>query len=151
MPFLIWRTIARGDLMSASVIAYELLDRVAGENNFLWQYDYGQKMRLTGVDLPMSYTVHFSNSSRGASIPSIGNASGVSIPDQVLLTGKPVYFWLFLHIGENDGQTAYANIINVRLRANLPEIDPPDPEQQSILDELMAALNAGILHSRPAI
>lgn len=132
--------------MSASVIAFELLDRVAGESNFLWQYDYGQKMRLTGVELPMSYTVHFSNSSRGASIPSIGNASGVSIPDQVLLTGKPVYFWLFLHIGENDGQTAYANIINVHPRANLPEIDPPDPEQQSILDELMAALNAGILH-----
>lgn len=132
--------------MSASVIAYELLDRVAGESNLLWQYDYGQKMKLTGVDLPMSYTVHFSNSSRGASIPSIGDASGVSIPDQVLLTGKPVYFWLFLHIGENDGQTAYANIINVHPRANLPEIDPPDPEQQSILDELMAALNAGILH-----
>ena len=132
--------------MSASVIAYELLDRVAGESNFLWQYDYGQKMRLTGVELPMSYTVHFSNSSRGASIPSIGNASGVSIPDQVLLTGKPVYFWLFLHVGESDGQTAYANIINVHPRANLPEIDPPDPEQQSILDELMAALNAGILH-----
>lgn len=132
--------------MSASVIAYELLDRVVGESNFLWQYDYGQKMRLTGVELPMSYTVHFSNSSRGASIPSIGNASGVSIPDQVLLTGKPVYFWLFLHVGESDGQTAYANIINVHPRANLPEIDPPDPEQQSILDELMAALNAGILH-----
>lgn len=132
--------------MSASVIAYELLDRVAGESNFLWQYDYGQKMRLTGVELPMSYTVHFSNSSRGASIPSIGDASGVSIPDQVLLTGKPVYFWLFLHVGENDGQTAYANIINVHPRANLPDIDPPDPEQQSILDELMAALNSGILH-----
>lgn len=132
--------------MSASVIAYELLDRVAGESNFLWQYDYGQKMKLTGVELPISYTVHFSNSSRGASIPSIGDASGVSIPDQVLLTGKPVYFWLFLHIGENDGQTAYANIISVHPRANLPEIDPPDPEQQSILDELMAALNAGIEH-----
>lgn len=132
--------------MSASVIAFELLDRIAGESNFLWQYDYGQKMRLTGVELPMSYTVHFSNSSRGASIPSIGDASGVSIPDQVLLTGKPVYFWLFLHVGETDGQTAYANIINVHPRANLPEIDPPSPEQQSILDELIAALNAGILH-----
>lgn len=132
--------------MSASVIIYELLDRISGEEGFLWQYDYGQKMRFIGIDLPASYTVHFANSSRGASVPSIGDETGVRIPDQVLLSGKPVFFYLFLHNSEDDGQTAYANIINVHPRANMPTIDPPTPEQQSILDELMAALNAGIDH-----
>lgn len=132
--------------MSASVIIYELLDRISGEEGFLWQYDYGQKMRFVGIELPASYTVHFANSSRGASVPSIGDETGVRIPDQVLLSGKPVFFYLFLHNGEDDGQTAYANIINVHPRANMPSIDPPTPEQQSILDELMAALNAGIDH-----
>ena len=130
----------------SEVIAYELLDRINGESDFLWQGDYGQKMKLTGIDLPVSYTVHFANSSRGDSIPSIGDETGVAIPDQVLTSGKTVYFWLFLHANANNGQTVYANMIKVHPRTALPTIDPPTPEEQSILDQLMAALEAGIEH-----
>lgn len=132
--------------MSASVISYEILDRFAGEEGFLWQYDYGQRMRLHGIVLPNAYTVHFANSSNGASVLSIGNAEGVAIPDQVLQSGKPVYFWLFLHAGNGNGQTVYGNVIKIRQRANLPTGEQPTPAQQSAIEELIAALDAGVQH-----
>ena len=122
--------------MPGNIISYELLDRISGEENFLWQNDYGQKMLITGIELPTSYEVHFANSSRGDSVPELGDSTGVLIPDTVLTSGKPVYFWLFLHVGEHDGQTVYGNMIKVKSRAALPTIDPPTPAQQSILDEL---------------
>ena len=130
----------------AEVINFELLNRIAGEEGFLWQYDYGQRMKFSGVELPMSYTVHFANSSTGDSIPAIGDETGVGIPDQVLQSGKTVYFWLFLHPDANSGQTVYANMIRVHPRTAIPTIEPPTPEEQSILDQLMAALEAGIAH-----
>ena len=130
----------------AEVISFELLNRIAGEEGFLWQFDYGQKMKFDGVELPASYTVHFANSSVGDSVPQIGDETGVSIPDQVLTSGKTVYFWLFLHPDANSGQTAYANMIKVHPRTALPTIEPPTPEEQSILDQLMEALEAGVTH-----
>jgi hypothetical protein len=130
----------------AGTVNYQILNRIAGEEGFLWQYDYGQKMLITGVDLPSSYTVHFANSSKGASIPMIGDPEGVGIPDHVLTSGKTVYFWLFLHNTANDGQTVYANMIKVHPRTALPTIDPPTPEEQSILDQLIAALNTAVGH-----
>ena len=131
-------------MLPGNVISYELLNRINEESDFLWQGDYGQKMKLTGIDLPVAYTVHFANSSKGSSIPSIGDESGVMIPDQVLTSGRTVYFWLFLHPDANSGQTVYANMIKVHPRTALPTIDPPTPQEQSILDQLMAALEAGI-------
>lgn len=130
----------------AEVISFELLNRIAGEEGFLWQFDYGQKMKFDGVELPASYTVHFANSSAGDSVPQIGDETGVSIPDQVLTSGKTVYFWLFLHPDATSGQTAYANMIKVHPRTALPTIEPPTPEEQSILDQLMATLEAGVAH-----
>lgn len=31
-----------------------------------WQYNHGQKLKFTGVELPPYYEVHFSNSIRGS-------------------------------------------------------------------------------------
>lgn len=132
--------------MPGNIARYTLLNRISGEEDFLWQNDYGQKMLITGIELPLSYEVHFANSSRGDSVPELGDSSGVLIPDTVLTSGKPVYFWLFLHVGENDGQTVYGGVINVKPRTALPTVEPPTPAQQSILDELMAAMNNAISH-----
>lgn len=109
----------------------------------LWQYDYGQILRFRGLDLPEAYEVHFSNSESGEAKTMIGGADGVSIPDEYLVSGLPIYAWVFLHTGSNDGETRYMVKIPVNKRPK-PSDEEPTPEQQSAITEAIAALNAGI-------
>ena len=100
----------------------------------LFQYDYGQKLIFKGVELPESYEVHFSNDEHGESKTSIGNESGVYIPDEYLLSGDPVYFWVFLHDSVTDGYTEYSGKIDVRKRAKPVDIEPETVEHDAISD-----------------
>ena len=110
----------------------------------LWQYDYGQVLKFEGVTLPEAYEVHFSKSdSVGTSITQIGTADGVSIPDMFLLTPGPVYAWIYLHDGLEDGETEYKVTIPVTQRAR-PVDDEPTPVEQSAITEAIAALNVAV-------
>ena len=109
----------------------------------LFQYDYGQKLILLGVELPTSYEVHFSNDTLGNSKTSIGDASGVDIPDEYLLNGEDIHVWLFLHSGESDGETEYHGILHVVKRAK-PTNAEPTPVQQDTITQAIAALNAAV-------
>lgn len=129
--------------MQANVIEYELLDRVAGEEGFIWQYDRGQKLKFKNVTLPFSYEVHFANRSSGPALKVYGDDSGVVIPYAVTSSGKPVYMWLYLIEDENSAQTVYGNTIQVRLRANVPT-EEPTPEQQTLIEQAIGLLNAGV-------
>ena len=72
----------------------------------LYQWDYGQILKITGIPLPEAYEVHFSNSETGGStLTQIGDATGVTIPDELLTTGSDIWAFLYLHEGENDGET----------------------------------------------
>ena len=109
----------------------------------LFQYDYGQTLILEGVKLPIAYEVHFSNKLYGQSKTQIGNSEGVAIPDEYLVTGERVYFWIYLHEGESDGETEYNGFINVKKRAE-PTDMTPTPVQQDVITETLAALNAAV-------
>jgi hypothetical protein len=109
----------------------------------LYQYDYGQLLQFVGIDLPQAYEVHFSNEPHGEAVTQIGNADGVTIPDALLTTGLPVYAWLFLHTGEEDGETEYAVTIPVIRRAAITD-DPPTPVEQSAITQAIAALNSAV-------
>lgn len=116
----------------------------------LWQWDYGQILRIQGLDLPEAYAVHFSNDpTRGNSSTEIGGPDGVQIPDAYLQTGKPVYAFIFLHTGEDDGETEYKITIYVNARPQ-PDGETPTPEQQSVIDQLIAALTAGVAKAEDA-
>ena len=115
----------------------------------LYQYDYGQRLILSGVELPESYEVHFSNSETGSSKTSVGNATGVDIPDEFLTSGENVHVWLFLHDGESDGETEYKGVINVYKRAR-PTNAAPTPVQQDAITQAIAALNAAVTESEAA-
>ena len=104
----------------------------------LYQYDYGQILKLSGIELPLSYEVHFSNSPTGESKTQIGNDDGVNIPDEYLTSGQPIYAWLFLHTGQTDGETKLTIIIPVIQRAAITD-EEPTPEQQSVITETIAA------------
>ena len=110
----------------------------------LYQWDYGQVLQFSGIDLPDAYTVHFSNQGVGGEAKTmVGNADGVDIPDEYLATGQTVYAWVYLHAGESDGETMYYIIIPVVARPQ-PTEDEPTPVQQGVVDQAIAALNAAI-------
>ena len=109
----------------------------------LYQYDYGQILKIEGITLPNTYQVHFSNDPTGTSTTSVGNAEGVEIPDVYLTSGDSVYAWLYLHTGEDDGETVLKIEIPVRRRAEITN-QTPTPQQQSEIDQLIGELNEAV-------
>lgn len=111
---------------------------------FLWQYDYGQILQIEGIELPASYEVHFSNQEEaGTAKTSIGSSEGVVIPDEYLQTGKPIWAYIYLHEGEDDGETEYKVQIPVKARPQATN-EEPTPVQQDVITQAIAALNAAV-------
>lgn len=104
----------------------------------LFQYDYGQILKIEGLELPPLYEVDFGNDrSSGTSITVLGDADGVEIPNQLLETGEYVFAWIVLHEGEDDRETEYMVEIPVIRRAE-PSDEEPTPEQMTIIEQLTA-------------
>ena len=106
----------------------------------LYQYDYGQKLLFTGIELPAYYEVHFSNEMHGEATTKIGTSEGVDIPDVYLSTGEPVYLWLYLHSEVTDGETEFQGSIPVIKRASISD-QTPTPEEATVIAEAIVALN----------
>ena len=105
--------------------------------------DYGQVLKIEGIDLPSVYQVDFSNSLlRGTSKTMLGNADGVAIPDEYISTGRDVYAFLYL-TGDMWGRTvATIRIPNKTRPKRTDEI--PTPTEQSVIDQTIAALNDAV-------
>lgn len=110
----------------------------------LWQWDYGQVLKITGLNLPTAFEVHFSNSKeRGTSKTQIGQDSQVTIPDEYLTSGAYVYAFIYLHEGETDGETEYRITIPVKERPQPTDVEPT-PQEQSEITQAIAALNTAV-------
>lgn len=114
----------------------------------LYQYDYGQILQLTGVDLPEHYEVHFS-SGDAAAVTVIGDADGARIPDALLLHTEAIKAWLYLHAGEDDGETVWQITIPVLARASITG-GTPTPVEQSAMTVALAALQTGVARAEAA-
>ena len=130
--------------MTDNIVQARFLYGRSTKTRSMWQWDYGIVLRFEGLDLPLAYTVHFSNQPQsGNALQQIGNADGVAVPDALLETGLPVYAWVYLHTGEDDGETVYSVMIPVNKRPQ-PTNETPTPAQQSAIDEAIIALNTGV-------
>lgn len=110
----------------------------------LWQYDYGQVLNIEGLDLPAVFEADFSNDPlRGDSITMIGSDNSVRIPSQYLESGDAVYAFIFLHNGDDDGETEYRIQIPVEKRPARTK-EEPDEEEQSVIGQAIAALNTAV-------
>lgn len=115
----------------------------------LWQYDYGQILRIVGLDLPEYYEVHFSNQPQsGEALTYVVSGEYVNIPNSVLTSGCIIYVYIWLTSGSNDGETEYRIIIPVRKRP-VPE-DLETPEDPRLLDNLISQMNEAIERSETA-
>lgn len=109
----------------------------------LYQYDYGQTLRLYGVELPDVYEVHFGRADVGTSRTMLGGADGVEIPNELLQTGAPINVWVYLHVGEEDGETEFRGQIPVLRRAR-PVDTAMTPEQRTFVEQAIVTLNAAV-------
>ncbi len=123
---------------------------IEAKTEHLWQYDYGQILRITGLDLPDTFEVHFSNDrERGTAEVAIGTDGEVAIPDDCLTAGTDIYAWIYLHTDLYDGETEYMITIPVYRRTATPNA-PITPEDQSAISQAIAALNAGVARAENA-
>ena len=111
--------------------------------------DYGLYLKIEGLELPETYEVDFSNSEHnGTSVTMIGNADGVLIPSQFIKSGKDVFAFLY-HVGEDYGRTVFKFRIPNKLRPDRTD-EEPTPEEQSVIDQTIAALNDGASKAQDA-
>lgn len=109
---------------------------------FITEGDYGI-MFLPELDLPESYQIDFAvKLTSGQALTVIGDAAGARIPDELIDTGKDVYAFLYW-VGEGFGKTTHIFRIENKKRANRGT-PVPDPEQQSVIDQTIAALNTAV-------
>ena len=109
----------------------------------LAQWDRGQILQISGVELPETYKVEFSNGDTLEAIPAIGTAEGVEIPDKLLYSSSPIRAYIVLSEAEGERNTEYWVTIYVKPR-EIPEDIEPDPAQQDVIDDLIAQLNTGV-------
>lgn len=116
----------------------------------VYQYNYGMLLKITGVELPTAYEVDFANGISGQSITQIGNADGVTIPSQFFQPGQAIYCWLRVHPTQDSGVTMATIVIPISPRATITD-DEPTPEEQSAIDEAIAALNDAVDRADEAV
>ena len=105
--------------------------------------DHGIILKIEGLPLPASYEVDFSNSRKGGdSVTMIGNEDGVLIPTQFIKDGKDVFAFLYW-VGADYGKTVYTFCVPNRVRPDRTN-EQPEPEQQSVIDQAIAALNDAV-------
>lgn len=105
--------------------------------------DYGLYLQIEGIDLPETYEVDFSNDEHsGSSVTMIGNADGVLIPSQFIKSGRDIFAFLY-HVGSDYGRTVYKFRIPNKVRPDRTN-EEPEPEQQSTIDQAIAALNSAV-------
>jgi len=115
----------------------------------LAQWDTEQVLQISGIDLPDSYKVEFSTVYTRNAIPAIGDASGVTIPNVLLQRSAPITAYVVLY-GENGGRNREYWITIHITPGQPPETTDPDPEQEDIIDQAIAALNNGVARTEAA-
>lgn len=116
----------------------------------LYQWNYGQILRITGADLPMAVEVGFSTTEKsGDSDVRVGAADNgvttVAIPDKLFKEERSTDYSIYAFVyvtDENSGTTVHEIVIPVKARAKQgdPSEDPSiDP---SIFEDAINAVNA---------
>lgn len=117
----------------------------------LWQHDYGQILRITGVEFPKAVEIQFSlNEKSGSTITRIGTTvdgvTEVQIPNELLKNeGRTYDYCIYAYIyltDETSGSTEYEIVLRVKSRTK-PENPSEEPlPEPNIFHETVAAVNA---------
>lgn len=124
----------------------------------LWQYDYGQVLRIQGLTLPPAVEIHFSLTEKGGtSVTRVGTTkdgvTDVVIPDSLLENDDASQdYWIYAYIyltDETSGSTEYKIAMKVKSRPRPEAIDRP--EDQELFREAIAAVNEAAERAENAV
>lgn len=108
----------------------------------VWQYDYGQILRIQGLDLPTAVEVDFAVAGASESIARIGTTkdgvTDVVIPDSLIETGNNLVAYIYLRDAES-GNTEYQIDMLVTKRAKPEAYDTP--EDKELFGQAIEAVN----------
>lgn len=133
--------------MASNVISVSFGDQRVKKTKRVWQWNYGQILLFEDLDLPESYTVHFCCTGDIGTKQMVGDANGVEIPNEFLEDGRDIDAYVFLHVDEDDGETEYHAHIPI-IQRPVPTTLEPRETQQSIIDQLIIALNNAVVTVR---
>lgn len=117
----------------------------------IWQYDYGQILRIIGADLPKAVEVQFSLKDKGGDTltrigATVDGTTEVKVPDGLLKNENCtqnylIYAWIYV-TDDTSGNTEYQIILHVKSRPKPEEpTEEPIPEP-NIFHETVEAVNA---------
>lgn len=109
----------------------------------LWQYDYGQYLKIEGIDLPASFEVDFATIDQSSSVTMLGEDGQVKVPDDMLDEGVDITAYIYLHSDETDGYTEYVIQIPVISRPDRTE-ETPTPQEQTLIEQAIVVLNHAV-------
>lgn len=124
----------------------------------VWQYDYGQVLRITGPELPPAVEVQFSLAEKsGETLSRVGTTvdgvTEVKIPDELLTHSATSDYRIYAYIyltDETSGNTKYEITIPVRVRSK-PTSPAEDPETDpDLFRETVVAVNASAERAKMA-
>lgn len=108
----------------------------------VWQWDYGQILRIQGLDLPTAVEVDFAVAGASESIARIGTTkdgvTDVVIPDSLIETGNNLVAYIYLRDAES-GNTEYQIDMLVTKRAKPEAYDRP--EDKELFGQAIEAVN----------
>ena len=134
----------------ANNIIQAVLDYGYVDTRSVWQYDYGQILRIQGENLPKAVEVHFSlNEVGGDSITKIGvttdGITEVQVPDELLENGGArfkynIYAFVYTEDGAS-GNTEYRVRIPVQVRPKPSDHVTPDNTDIDPFGDVVKAVN----------
>lgn len=97
--------------------------------NELWQYDYGQRLQIKGLDLPETFEVHFAwKDSEKAKVvigSTVNGISTVDIPNVALEQRRTITAYIYLS-GATEGETVNTIVLSVNKRKAPENFETPE-------------------------
>lgn len=125
-----------------NIVTVTFKDSNTATANGVRQWDYGQILRIQGLQLPTAVEVHFALIDSKDSVTRIGitkdGVTDVVIPDSMIETGKNIFAYVYLRDSES-GQTEYEIKIVVTTRAKPEAFDTP--EDKELFAQAIEAVN----------
>lgn len=125
-----------------NIVTVTFKDSNTATANGVRQWDYGQILRIQGLQLPTAVEVHFALIDSKDSVTRIGTTkdgvTDVVIPDSMIEAGKNIFAYVYLRDSES-GQTEYEIKIVVTTRAKPEAFDTP--EDKELFAQAIEAVN----------
>lgn len=115
----------------------------------LWQWSYGQILRIQGLNLPPATEIQFSlQETGGETIPRIGvtrdGVTEVKIPDVIFEhdTASNYKAYAFIYLSDSESGTTIKKIVMyINARPKRSDYDVPDPERDNMFQQAIEAVN----------